>query len=146
MWENIGACFCSELQSWKMVLVSNSPTFNKSLMVCLYWNCCWNITQRWFFKSSMAIKASQCLPIFNLTKSCYENRGISHAGLLPMYMLESVDLIFLTDDVFHPRSHNPANMPGPSILCLWWPQNSVKGPKRPVNKIGRTFIANNTCH
>ena len=72
----------------------------------------------------MAIKALQCLPIFHAAWSYYENIGISHGGLLPRYMMESVGLIFLTKDVYHPRSYNPANLPGPSILCF------VKTPKQ----------------
>ena len=35
-------------------------------MVKLYWNCCWNVAQSWFFKSNMAIKALQYLPIFHM--------------------------------------------------------------------------------
>ena len=50
---NYWVFFCSELQACKMAVVSNLST--SCLMVSLYWNCCWNIAQRWFFKSSMAI-------------------------------------------------------------------------------------------
>ena len=129
MWENIGACFfCSELQSYKMAVVSNSSNFCKSLMVSLYWNCCWNIAQRWLFKSSMAIKALQCLIIFHATSSYYENSGISHGGLLPIYTMEWVGSILLTKDVYHPRSYSPANIPGPSIFCFVKTRKVEKGP------------------
>ena len=47
----------------KLAVVS---TLQKTLRVKLYWNCCWNVAHKWFFKSSMAIKALQCLPIFHM--------------------------------------------------------------------------------
>ena len=55
------------VQTCKMAVVSNLSILQKTLMVELYWNCCWNAAQKWFFKSSMSIKTLQCLPIFYMT-------------------------------------------------------------------------------
>ena len=49
-----------------MAVVSNLSTLQKTLMVKLYWNCCWNVAQRWFFKSSMAINRSRTRQNFEL--------------------------------------------------------------------------------
>ena len=56
------------------------------------------------------------------------------------YIMESMGLVFLFKDVYHPRSYIPTNMPGPSIL--------TRRPKWPANEIGsarlcRTFFAKN---
>ena len=65
-----------------MAVVSNLSILWKTLMLNIHWNWCWNIAQRWLFKSSMAIKTLQHLPIFHVTLGYNENRGISYDGLL----------------------------------------------------------------
>ena len=129
MWENIGACLLFTFTFHENGGGVKFINFLQSLMVSLYWNCCWILPKDDSAKVTRSRRpCNVCLSFMRLRVTVKIVVTMKIVGFLMVvyiyiYMMESAGLIFLTKDIYDLELHNPANMPWTSILCL------VKTPK-----------------
>ena len=77
LWK-ICSLVCSEFKFCKMAVVSNAPTFCRSLMVNIYRNCCYMV-----LRVAWPLRPRAVWLFFRVTWSYNENRGIHHSSLVP---------------------------------------------------------------